>query len=101
LLRASDSSLYISKAYGLPKIHKENTPFRIIVSSVNSTLHSLAYFLHKILKRSLPLPNSHVVNSFELYKTLNGIHIPDNHSLISLDVISLFTNSGRMCDGRY
>jgi len=95
LLRASDSSL--SKAYGLPKIHKENIPFRIIVSSVNSTLHSLAYFLHRILIRSLPLPNSHVVNSFELYKTLNGIHIPENHNLISLDVISLFTNILQEC----
>jgi len=35
LLRASDSSL--SKAYGLPEIHKENILFRIIVSSINST----------------------------------------------------------------
>jgi len=58
LLRTSDSSL--SKAYGLPKIHKENIPFRIIVSSVNSTLHMFANFLHKILYRSLPFPNNHV-----------------------------------------
>jgi len=89
-LRASDSSL--SKAYGLPKIHKKNIPFRIIVSSINSTLHSFAHFLHKILSRSLPLPNSHVTNSFELYKELNGMQVSDNHILISLDVISLFTN---------
>jgi len=43
ILRASDSSL--SKAYGLLNIHKKNTPFRIIVSSVNSTLHSFKNFL--------------------------------------------------------
>jgi len=30
-LRSSDS--FLSKAYGLPKIHKENIPLRIIVSS--------------------------------------------------------------------
>jgi len=38
-LRSSDSLL--PKAYGLPKIHKENIPFRIIVSSVNTALYSI------------------------------------------------------------
>jgi len=33
-LRSSDSIL--PRAYGLPKIHKINTPFRLIVSSVNT-----------------------------------------------------------------
>jgi len=86
----SKQELYVLRA--IPKIHKENIPYRIIVSSVNSTLHSFANFLHRILHRSLPLPNSHVKNSFELYKTLNYMDVPDNHILISLDVISLFTN---------
>jgi len=90
VLRASDSSL--SKAYGLPKIHKKNTPFRIIVSPVNSILHSFANFLQKILQRSLFLLKSHVKNNFELYNTLLETKIPKKHALISLDVTSLFTN---------
>lgn len=40
LLRTSDSLL--PKTYGLPKIHKENYPLRIIVSSA---LHVLATYL--------------------------------------------------------
>jgi len=44
-LRANDSLL--PKVY-LPKIHKENIPLRIIVSSVNTTLYLLAKFLNKV-----------------------------------------------------
>jgi len=89
-LMGSDCTL--SKAYGLPKIHKENVPFRIIVSSINSTLNSFANFLRKILHNSLPSAKSHVKNSFWLFNTLSGKKIPDNHVLLSLDVKSLFTN---------
>jgi len=89
-LKASDSLL--PKAYGLPKVHKKEITFRIIISSVNSTCYSFANFLHKILHTSLPLPNSHVKNSFELYKILNGFNVPSDYALISLDVKSLFTN---------
>jgi len=89
-LKGSDCTL--SKAYGLPKIHKENVPFRIIVSSINSTLNSFADYLRKILHNSLPLARSHVKNSFQLFNTLSGKKIPEKHLLLSLDVKSLFTN---------
>jgi len=46
-LRSSNSLL--PKAYGLPKIHKINNPFRVIVSSVNTALYSFAKFLQKII----------------------------------------------------
>jgi len=90
ILKSSDCTL--SKAYGLPKIHKENVPFRIIVSSINSTLNSFANYLRKILHNSLPLAKSHVKNSFLLFNTLSGKKIPEKHVLLSLDVKSLFTN---------
>jgi len=48
---SSDSKL--PKAYGLPKIHKHNTPFRIIVSSINTALYSLASYLQNIIFDSL------------------------------------------------
>lgn len=32
----------LPKAYGLPKIHKPNDEYRLIISSVNSPLHELA-----------------------------------------------------------
>jgi len=89
-LRGSDCSL--PRAYGLPKIHKENIPFKIIVSSINTSLYSFANYLQKILHRSLPLAQSNVRNSSELFKTLIGMKIPEKHTLTSLDVSSLFTN---------
>jgi len=90
-------SLYCSdgilpKVYGLPKIHKPGNPFRIIISSIDSPFHSMSSFLQKLLTEHIPNTFSHVENSFQLTDKLRNIHIDDNHMLISLDVISLFTN---------
>jgi len=88
----NSSNAILPRAYGLPKIHKLDYPLRIIVSSTGSPLHNLASFLHNILRKSLPVPLSHINNSFELIKKLSDVHIPDGFSLVSLDVVSLFTN---------
>lgn len=90
-------SLYCSdgllpRAYGLPKVHKPGCPFRLIVSSVNSPLYNLASFLHCIMFKSFPTALSHVSNSFELVKRLSDKNINSDFRLISLDVVSLFTN---------
>jgi len=89
-LRSSDSIL--PRAYGLPKVHKLNTPFRLIVSSVNTALYTMASFLHDIITYSLKNMNKYTTNSFDLYNTLSGKWIGDTDVLISLDVVSLFTN---------
>ena len=89
-LSCSDGIL--PRAYGLPKIHKPNNPLRIIVSSINSPFYSLAVFLHNILHKSLPRAQSSIKNSFELINKLNNVTIDEGFSLISLDVVSLFTN---------
>jgi len=89
-LHASDSLL--PKAYGLPKIHKKNIPYRIIVSSIGTALCPLGTFLHEIISKSIPTSDSHTHNSFDLYKSLSNLKIPESHMLISLDVVSLFTN---------
>jgi len=78
-------------SYGLPKVHKENCPFRIIVSSVDSPLEALAIFLQKT-STSIPLSQNHIENSFELVEKLTNTHINDEFSHISLDIVSLFTN---------
>ncbi|XP_025264619.1 uncharacterized protein LOC112637990 [Camponotus floridanus] len=82
----------LPRAYGLPKIHKKNNPLRIIVSSKNTPLYGLAKFLHDIIYKSVPRPDSQVINSAQVVDRLNGRRIDDNIKLISLDVISLFTN---------
>ncbi|XP_025264609.1 uncharacterized protein LOC112637982 [Camponotus floridanus] len=82
----------LPRAYGLPKIHKKNNPLRVIVSSKNTPLYGLAKFLHDIIYKSVPRPDSQVINSAQVVDRLNGRRIDDNIKLISLDVISLFTN---------
>jgi len=82
----------LSRAYGLPKIHKNGCPLRIIVSSIDSPLHSLSNFLHKILINAVEVPSSHIKNSFELVNKLSNTTLKPNYTVISLDVVSLFTN---------
>jgi len=89
-LRSSDSIL--PRAYGLPKIHKHNTPFRIIVSSVNTALYSLASYLQNVISDSLENANSHIANSFDLYNLLSNKRVRETDILFSLDVTSLFIN---------
>jgi len=73
----------LPKAYGLPKIHKQNIPFRIIVSSINTALYNVAIHFHKILSQSIPTPKSHINNSFELCSILSGKKLKSSDILIS------------------
>jgi len=82
----------LPRAYGLPKVHKPDCPFRIIISSIDSPLYSLATFLQETITRSLPRAKGHIDNSFQLVKILKDMFIEDGFVLISLDVVSLFTN---------
>ena len=61
----------LTRAYALPKIHKQDCPFRIIVFSINSPLYSLAVFLHNIIIKTIPKADSHIENSFKLVKELD------------------------------
>ncbi|XP_011859234.1 PREDICTED: uncharacterized protein LOC105556743, partial [Vollenhovia emeryi] len=87
---ASDGVL--PRAYGLPKIHKPNIPLRIIVSSVYTPLYNIATFLQDILQQSLPSNPTTVKDSFTLVESLRNTYVPAGVELISLDVVSLFTN---------
>lgn len=89
-LRSSDK--LIPKVYGTPKTYKIGYPLRIIISSVNSPLYSVGNFIHNILKKSLPKARSFVENSFTLSGTLSNQKIDDPFILMSLDVVSMFTN---------
>lgn len=89
-------SLYVSdgilpRAYGLPKIHKRNHSFRIIVSSLDNPLYHLASYLHRIMHKGFPKAQSHILNSFRLVDKLSHTLIKDNYTLISLDAVSLYT----------
>ncbi|XP_037034404.1 uncharacterized protein LOC119073200 [Bradysia coprophila] len=81
-----------SKLYGLVKIHKQGFPMRPIVASVDSATYNLSKMYSNILKNVTGKTNRTILNSTELVKKLRRVRLPENYRLISLDVVSLFTN---------
>ncbi|XP_042202441.1 uncharacterized protein LOC121852537, partial [Callorhinchus milii] len=79
------------RLYGLPKIHKEDTPLRPIVSTINSPTYKLARFLSEILRPFTGKTTSAVLNSTDLVSTIKGIALSPDDLLVSFDVVSLFT----------
>jgi len=78
--------------YGLPKIHKINTPLRPIVSNVNCPTYKLSKWITKELSPLLgSFSNSHLKHNVDLLKRLKNV-IPKNQKFISFDVSSLYTN---------
>lgn len=82
----------LPRAYGLPKVHKKDNPLRIIVSSKNTSLYVLAKFLHNIIYKSVPRLDSQITNSAQGVDRLKETRTDGDIKLVSLDVISLFTN---------
>ena len=80
------------KLYGLPKLHKPHIPMRPIVSFCGSPTYELSKYLTTILQ---PLTNhsTHRLQSTDDFiNAIQTIRIPDNHTLVSFDVKSLFTS---------
>ena len=88
----TQTNTMLSKAYGLPKIHKIDVPLRPIISTINSPTHFLSKLLYETLKNIFPKPDSYVNNSFSFKNEITYLYIPDEYMFMSLDVTSLFTN---------
>lgn len=82
---------YIPQLYGLPKIHKPNTPFRPIVSSIGSSTQLLAKELARILNPLRGNTSSYIKNSSHFVQTLDSISMCVSDLMVSFDVKSLFT----------
>ena len=78
--------------YGLPKIHKENTPLRPIVSAIDAPSYKLAKYLAKILQPKVEEAQSYVKNSQHFLQIIKDIRVNREDILVSFDVASLFTN---------
>lgn len=81
-----------AKLYGLPKIHKSGTPLRPIVSSVNTPTYNLSKFLSNCINNFVGRTSTYIKNSEDFKEKISNIVLPSNYILISLDVVSLFTN---------
>jgi len=84
------SSATVPTMYGLPKIHKEGTPLRPILSMVGTFNHALAQFLCKLFKFMKDSDNI-CRDSFNLQDILAKSDLHKSF-LVSYDIDSLFTN---------
>lgn len=78
--------------YGLPKIHKENVPLRPIISNIGSYSCKLSKWLTGLLTPFLGrFSNSHILHSEDFIGKIRALNF-HNVKMLSLDVVSLFTN---------
>lgn len=89
--RLTCSAATAPRIYGLPKIHKCGIPLRPIVSSIQVPCYQLSKHIGLILKNIIS-NKYNVKNSLELKKQLKDITLDENDTLVSFDVVSLFTN---------
>ena len=79
--------------YGLPKIHKPNTPLRPIVSGFDSPTDNLARYITHFLQPLAELLPSHIKDSRHFMQLIYDIPpLPQNTFLVTADVSSLYTN---------
>ena len=78
----------LPKFYGLPKIHKPDTPLRPIVSSCGSVTYGVAKELAKILKPLVGKPHTHIY----FVEQAKHITLAPGECLSSYDVSALFTS---------
>jgi len=76
---------------GIPKIHKENSPIRPIISEVKTYNYKLAKHLVRILTPFLD--STHILtDGFEFINKISNLDPRIDIRTLSFDVVSLFTN---------
>lgn len=80
------------KLYALPKIHKIGIPMRPVVASINTPSSKTSKMLADILQNAMNFDAYNIKNSFEFKRGLSNIKIEDSETMVSFDVVSLFTN---------
>ena len=77
------------KFYGLPKIHKPDTPLRPIVSSCGSVTYGVAKELTKILKPLVGKSPHHITSTQDFVEQAKQIKLEPGECLSSYDVSAL------------
>ena len=80
------------KFYGLPKIHKLDTPLRPTVSSCGSVTYRVAKELAKILKPLVGKSPHHINSTQDFVEHVRHITLVPGECLSSYDVSALFTS---------
>ena len=80
------------KFYGLPKVHKPNTPLRPIVSCIGSITYTCSKFLADILSPLVGKTQYHISNSQQFVELIKDQRVEEDEELRSYDVSALFTS---------
>ena len=80
------------KFYGLPKIHKPDTPLRPIVSTCGSVTCGVAKELTKIFKPLVGKSPHHINSTHDFVEQVKHINLAAGECLSSCDVSALFTS---------
>ena len=80
------------KFYGLPKVHKEGTPLRPIVSSIGAVTYTTAKELSRILKPLVGKSPHHIHNNWDFIEHLKSIQLGPDEVMVSYDVREFFTS---------
>ena len=80
------------RIYGLPKIHKLQTPLRPIVSCTDAPSYKLSKYIASVISPLAWKTDSHVLNSKQFTGMVNEECVEAEEALVSFDVTSLFTN---------
>ena len=77
--------------YGLPKILKNGTPLRPIISAIETYNYNLAKHLDKLLK-PLVIDKYTLIDTYDLVNKIVNLNTNKVRYMVSFDVESLFTN---------
>ena len=80
------------KFYGLPKVHKQGTPLRPIVSSIGSDTYQTSKELSRILKPLVGKSRHHIHNNQDFLEDLKSIKLSLDEVMMSFDVKALLTS---------
>lgn len=78
--------------YLLPKIHKENNPGRPIVSGIGTVTENLSRYVDFLIRDIPPSFPSFIKDTNDFLLDIMEIEIPNSSLLVTLDVVSLYTN---------
>ena len=80
------------KFYGLPKIHKQDTPLRPIVSNTGTVSYNTSKELARILKPLVGKSQHHLQNTKDFIQQIKDVKLQQDETIISYDVKALFTS---------
>ncbi|CAG5071772.1 Protein of unknown function, partial [Cotesia congregata] len=80
------------RLYELRKTHKVGCKLRLVFSNIGSPSYEISKFVYKILSPYVLSFEFNMKDSFQFFERIKSVLVDDGYLLISLDVVSLFTN---------